>query len=437
MSDDRGETYIEDLTDRISPRRASNLLLWGVVGFVVIFFVWAAFAELERTVRGIGRIIPSSQLQTVSNLEGGVIERILVRPGQVVRAGDQLIALDPTQRGAELGSGAATLIALDVKIARLEAEVAGRAPTYPAAADAAAGALVQIEQSLHTARMAELAGILGSGQARMVQAERAVAEAQAGYQARIAARDARQAEVRMLRPLVERGIEPRMSLTQAESGAAIAGSEAAAAAASIARAQGAVGEARAMLAQQRQDWRAQAATELAAAQGEREARRQAMPALAERVERTVLRAPLAGRVNRVLVTTRGGSVQPGQPLVEIVPSEESLLVEAQVRPQDIAFVSLGQEARVAITAYDRAVYGTIDGRVLAISPDAVLDERTGESHYLVRVRTAANALRDRSGRPLPIGPGMIAEVSLLGDTRTVLEYILTPLTRLRESAFRE
>jgi adhesin transport system membrane fusion protein len=196
-------------------------------------------------------------------------------------------------------------------------------------------------------------------------------------------------------------------------------------------------EARASAAQLRQDWRSRAATELAAAQTELAARRRALPALAERVERTVLRAPLPGRVNRVLVTTRGGTVQPGQPLVEIVPSEESLLVEVQVRPEDIAFVRMGQESKVAITAYDRSVYGTLDGRVVGISPDAVLDERTGLSHYTVRVRTSANALTHPSGQRLPISPGMVAEVNLLGDSRTVLQYILTPITRLGETALRE
>ena len=431
------ETHLEDLTDRIKPRAASNLLLWGVVGFVVIFFVWAAFAELERTVRGMGRVIPSSQLQIISNPEGGVVEEILVRAGQSVREGDQLLLLDPTQTGSELGSGSAALAGLEVRAARLEAEVAGRAPSYPAPRDPEMAEQIRIEQSLHASRMADLASLLGAADARLAQAQRAVAEAQAAYQARIAARDARQTEARILRPLVERGIEPRLSLIQAESAASVAASEAAAASASIARAQSGVVEARATAAQLRQDWRSRAATELAAAQTELAARRRSLPALAERVVRTVLRAPLPGRVNRVLVTTRGGAVQPGQPLVEIVPSEESLLVEVQVRPEDIAFVRMGQEAKVAITAYDRAVYGTLDGRVVGISPDAVLDERTGLSHYTVRVRTSANALVHPSGRRLPIGPGMVAEVNLLGDSRTVLQYILTPITRLGETALRE
>jgi len=187
----------------------------------------------------------------------------------------------------------------------------------------------------------------------------------------------------------------------------------------------------------RQEWRAQAANELATAQAELSARQRALPALASRLERTVVRAPLPGRVNRVLTTTRGGSIAPGAPLVEIVPSEESLLIEARVRPQDIAFVRINQSAKVAITAYDRSVYGTLDGRVVAMSPDAVTEERTGETFYLVRVRTSANALHDARGQAMPIGPGMVAEVDLLGDKRTVLQYILTPITRLGETALRE
>lgn len=431
------ETHLEDLTDRVRPRAASSLLLWGVVAFVVVFFLWAAFTELDRTVRATGRVIASSQLQVVANLEGGIVESIRVRAGQQVRRGDELIRLDPVASGAEYGSGSSTVAALTVKIARLTAEIEGREPRYPAAANPEIADQIRIEQALHASRMADLSSLLGAASARSVQADRAVAEAEAAYAARVSARTARESEVRLMRPLVARGIEPRLTLIQAESAAAIAASEVEQAAATISRSRSAVVEARASAAQIRQDWRSRAATELATAQAEMDARRRTLPALADRVERTVVRAPLAGRVNRVLVTTVGGTVTPSMPLVEIVPSEESLLVEVRVRPEDIAFVRMNQPARVAITAYDRAIYGTLDGEVVSISPDSVAEERTGETFYLVRVRTAANALRDQAGRRLPIGPGMIAEASLLGDRRTVLQYILTPITRLSESALRD
>lgn len=431
------ETHLEDLTDRVRPRAASSLLLWGVVAFVVVFFLWAAFTELDRTVRATGRIIASSQLQVVSNLEGGVVESIRVRGGQQVRAGDELLRLDPVATGAEFGSGSSTVAALTVKIARLLAEIEGREPRYPAPANPEVADQIRIEQALHASRMADLSSLLGAASARITQADRAVAEAEAAYSARVSARTARDTEVRLMRPLVARGIEPRLTLIQAESAAAVAASEVEQAAATISRSRSGVTEARASASQIRQDWRSRAATELATAQAELDARRRTLPALADRVERTVVRAPLAGRINRVLVTTVGGTVTPSMPLVEIVPSEENLLVEVRVRPEDIAFVRMNQPARVAITAYDRAIYGTLDGEVVSISPDSVAEERTGETFYLVRVRTAANALRDQTGQRLPIGPGMIAEASLLGDRRTVLQYILTPITRLSESALRD
>jgi adhesin transport system membrane fusion protein len=429
-------THIEDLTDRIKPRTASNVLLWVVVGFFVIFIIWAALTELDRTVRGQGRVIATSQLQVVSNLEGGVVEAISVRTGQQVKAGQELIRLDRTATGSELGSGQASANALGMKIARLSAEVAGREPVYPAPADQAAASQMMIERSLHASRMQELGSLVNAGQARVAQASRAVQEAQAAYDARVSARDARRQELNLIRPMVERGIEPRLSLMQAESAYSVAASEAAAAAAAISRARSAVVEAQSSLNQQRQDWRSVAANELATAQAEYSARRATLPALAEREARTVVRAPLPGRINRVLVTTIGAAVGPGAPLVEIVPSEETLLVETQVRPQDIAWVRMGQKAKVSITAYDPSIYGSLDGVVTAISPDATLNEKTGESFYTVQVRTTKNAL-EKNGRRMPIGTGMVADVSLLGDKRTILNYILSPITKLSETAFRE
>jgi len=430
-------THLEDLTTRIKPRTASNMLLWFVVAFMLVFFIWAALTELDRTVRGIGQVVPSSRLQIVSNLEGGVVQDILVRSGQQVRAGDELIRLDPTQTGAELGSGEATVFALTAKIARLTAEITGREPVYPSVTNPLLADQIRIEQALHSSRMADLAGLLGAARARTSQVERGVAEAEAAYQARSSAYQQRRSEARLIRPLVERGIEPRLSLIQAESAADIAQSEMEGAAQAVSRARAGVAEALSTLAQAQQQWRATAANELATAQAELSARQRAMPALTDRMQRTVLRAPLAGRINRVLISTRGGSVRAGEPVVEIVPSEESLLVEARISPADIAFVRIGQNARVAITAYDRSVYGVLEGSVVGISPDAVLEERTGETYYVVRVRTTENALRGPNGGRLAIGPGMVAEVDLLGEKRSILQYLLSPITRLGETALRE
>lgn len=428
--------HIEDYVARVRPATASNILLWVILGFVAIFFLWAALTELDRTVRGQGRVIPSSQLQVVSNLEGGIVEAILVRIGQVVKRGDPLVRLDRTATGAALGSNQAKFDALRAKIARLEGEVGGRAPAFPADGGPGLAEQVAIERGLHASRMADLGSLLSAYSASVAQAQRAVAEAQANHAARRSAQAAAQNELNLIRPLVERGIEPRLSLVQAENAASVATSEAAAAAAAIAKAQASVAEASSTLSRARQEWRATAAGELAAAQAEMVALRRSMPELAAQVARTIVRSPLDGRVNRVLVTTVGGTVSPGAPLVEIVPSEDSLFVEAQVRPEDIAWVSTNQPARIEITAYDSSVYGAMDGKVVSISPDATLNERTGESFYTVRVATS-DKLRNEAGRPLEIGPGMVATVSLLGDKRSVLGYIFSPITKLGQRAFRE
>ena len=438
QSAEQGEaTRLEDLTTRLRPRTAASLLLWLILAFLIIALVWASWAEIDRSIRAPARVVPSSQLQVISNLEGGIVSEILVAPGEQVAAGEALIRLDETLAGAELGSTRSTIAAQNARLARLEAEAGGRAPSFPAGGNAREAEQIAIERQLYAARMADYSSMIAAANARVVQAERSVAEAQANYQARQAQRSAAQSELETIRPLVERGIEPRLSLLQLENRVAVSSSEVAAAAQAISRAQAGVAEARASLAQARQDWRSQAGSELAATQAEVSARNAALPALADRARRTVLTAPVAGRVNRVLVSTIGGSAPAGQPLVELVPSDDALVLEARVRPQDIGFVRISQPARIDITAYDSAIYGSLEGEVVTISPDAAEDERSGETYYLVTLRANRQSLTTPAGQQLPIGPGMTASVSLLGDKRSVLSYILTPITRITERAFRE
>lgn len=414
------------------PAKGANLMLWVILGFFAIAIAWSALTKIDRTVRAQGRVVPSSKLQVVSNLEGGVIEQIMVKPGQNVRKGDVLVRLSPTLTGSALGSSEATVSALEAKVARLNAEVRGATPNYAGAG----GGQVAVERSLYAARRAELQGLVAAGEARAVQAQRQVSEAESQLSAKRSNLAAANRELEMIRPLADKLIVPKIDLIKAENQAEVAANEVAAAEASVARARSAVAEAKAATAQARSDWMGRAGTELSQAQGELAAQRQQLPALGDRVDRTTIRAPLTGRVNRVLVTTVGGSVPPGQPVAEIVPSEKALYIESQVRPSDIAAVRLGQRARIEITAYTSAIFGTLAGKVTAISPDATLNEKTGESFYTVEVQTTS-VLRDQQGRPLPIGPGMIANVSLLGEKRSILSYLFTPITRLSETAFRE
>jgi adhesin transport system membrane fusion protein len=412
-------------------------LLWIIVAFLVAAFIWAALTQLDRTVVGQGKVTPSSKLQVVSNLEGGLVEAILVHTGEEVRRGQALVRLSPVQTRSEFGSGRAAVMALQVKIARLRAEVLGREPVYPQTTDPILADQISIERALHSARLSDLKSMESAMAARTIGARRDAAAAEATYAARQSAVSGAMRQAEIFRPLVDHGVEPRITLVEAENRVDVGRSEARAAGANASRARATVAEAIAAASQQRQDWRSKAADELEAASSEFSVRSQGLTALADRSERATIRAQMAGRINRVLVNTVGGVVRPGEPIVEIVPSEKGLLIEVLISPKDIAFVRTGQVAKVDVTAYEAAVYGSLHGKVISISPDASVNERTGESFYFVRVLTDSDALLDQRGKRLPIGPGMIANVSLLGDKRSVLNYILTPITRLGEQAFRE
>lgn len=411
--------------------KSANVVLWILVAFVVLFVTWASLTKVDRTVRGMGRIVSSSKLQVVSNLEGGVVEQILVKPGDKVKRGQLLVRLSPTLSNAAFGSTEANVNALETKIARLQAEVRGGAPTYGAAAPDQ----VKVEQSLHAARMAELSGLQSAGQARVVQAERSVAEARATLESRISNLTASQRELEMIRPLAEQLIVPKIDLIKAENEAQVAENDVVAARAAVARAQSSVAEARSAASQQYSDWKSRSGMELSQAQAELMMQRQNLPALSDRVDRTAIRAPMTGKVNRVLVTTVGGTVSAGMPVAEIVPSDDALYIEVMVRPSDIGNVGLGQRAKVDITAYNSAVFGSLEGVVTSISPDAVQNDK-GESFYTVEVQTS-DTLKNSSGKSLPIGSGMIANVALRGERRSILSYLFTPITRLTENAFRE
>ena len=428
---------LEIMISKLKPRRASDILLWGIAAFSLTFIIWAALTELDQTVRAVGRVIPSSELQIISNLEGGIVKNIYVKTGSRVREGQELLRLDTVQTGSELASGESSLASLEARIGRLRAEVYGGSPVYSGSGGGATNSQIRAQRALFDARASERNSRSSALKSRVNQAVGAVAEAQGNYRARILARDARVSELDTIRQLVDRGVEPRFNLERARSAANIATSEASVAAETIGRAQSAVSEATASLSQFQQEWRAQAATELALSEAELDAKRALAPALEDKLRRTIVRTPVAGRVNRVLVTTSGGTIGPGQPIVEIVPSEESLLIEAQVAPKDIAAVQFGQRAQIAITAFDRSVYGALPGKVVSISPDAIVNKESGEAFYVIRVRTKFNKTDNVRLRTIRISPGMVAEVDLLGEKRTILQYLLTPFSKLRDSAFRE
>jgi adhesin transport system membrane fusion protein len=426
-----------ELDAPLAPTLASRLLLWSVLGFCAVMIGWAAVAEVNETASAPGRIVPQRPLQVISHVDGGVVAAILIRPGDQVVAGQPLLRLDPGMAAADFGRSSAAANALSARILRLEAEAGGRALVFPPGLNTAAPGAVAAEQALWQAHQRDAANGSAGVAARIDGARRALAEAEAGAAASTEAQAQAAREVTMLAPLVDKGIEPRLTLDRARSALVQAQASAAGGAEAVARARATVAEARAAAAAVADRWRDQASSDLTQARSELAALQAGLPSLERRVEQAEVRSPVSGTVQRVLVDTIGSAAAPGAPLVEVVPKDGALAIAARVQPRDIGFVHIGQRAAVRVTAYDSSVYGTLKGRVTRISPDAVTDQRGGDGWYEVRIETSQRGLMGPTGRPVALGSGMVAEVALLGAPRTVLSYLLSPVTRLSEDAFRE
>ncbi len=406
--------------------RTPSVLLWTIAALTAALLLWATLARVDETAVATGRVTSATPVQLASNLEGGTIRDMLVHPGDRVARGQLLMRLDARVAVGDYARAATSAEALNARIARLKGESLGLEPSYPG------GPAADAERLAHAAHQAELNAALASEAAKADGASRQLAVAESDLPARAAARRQADREAALLAQLVDKGIEPAIALDRARAQATEAAANAAGAEAMVRRARAAVTEAQALAHNVVARAQAQAAAELTTARAELAAQAALLPGLQDRAARSEIRSPVAGTVNRVFATTAGGSVRPGDPLVEIVPSGGALVIEANLKPSDIAFVHPGQRAAIRLTAYDSSVFGSLGGIVERVSPEAVGDD----GHLLVRLRPTGT-LRTGDGQALPLTPGMTAEVHLLGRQRSVLSYLLNPVTKLGDSAFRE
>jgi adhesin transport system membrane fusion protein len=406
----------------IEPSKAAQYLLYAIASLLFVTLLWASVARLDRVTRGDGKFVPSNHLQQVQYLEGGIIKEILVKPGADVKKGDVLVRVDPTRINAEMSQGKNGYNALAARIARLEAAAAGRALVFPAGLERAAPDIAANERKLFDARKSEFDSALAVEAAKLAEAEAALSYA-------IETHALADQELAIVAPLVAKGIEPKLELIRARQRAAAALGE-------KQRAEIAVKSATSETERIRSTYFASLADELAKAKAEMSGISGELPALQDKVARTDVRSPIDGVVHRVLVATIGGVVQPGQTIVEVVPHGDTPLVEAKIKPADIGFLRVGQEARVKVSAYDSSTYGAIDGRIETISPDAIENEKDGQRHFLITVRLEDEAFRTKDGA-LPLMPGMAAEVDVLNGKRTVLAYLLKPIAEVSNKALQE
>nr|WP_301295719.1 HlyD family type I secretion periplasmic adaptor subunit [Pseudomonas nitroreducens] len=415
--------------------RVVRLTIWILIGFVAFLLLWAHFAQIDEVTRGEGKAIPSSKVQKIQNLEGGIVSQIFVHEGQVVQAGEQLMRLDPTRFQSNVGETEADRLAMFLRVERLSAEVEERALNIPEDVRAKAPGQASSEEALFHSRQQQLKDETDGLQQQLVQKQQELREfvsKQAQYRNSL---NLLRQEISMSEPLVAQGAMSQVELLRLKRGEVENRGQLDATTLAIPRAEAAVKEVERKVAETQSRFRSDALKELNEARTELSKATATGKALEDRVSRTLVTSPVRGIVKQLLVNTIGGVIQPGSDLIEIVPLDDTLLVEARIRPQDIAFLRPGQHAMVKFTAYDYTIYGGLQADLEQIGADTVTDD-DGNSFYLIKLRTRKSHL-GTDDKPLLIIPGMIATVDIMTGKKSILSYLLKPILRAKAEALRE
>lgn len=413
--------------------RGARVLVWLSVVAVLILLVWASLASLDEVTRGEGKVIPSRQIQVLQSMDGGIVSEILVREGQTVKAGDLLLKVDPTRMVSSLRENRSQYLALLAKAARLKALADGARFIPPEGMDQEAPEIVEQERQLYESRRAELDAGMGVARQQATQRGQELVSVKARREQAAQSYALTARELEMTRPLAKSGAVSDVELLRLERDVARYRGERDSASSDIPRLESAINEAMRKIQEVDLAFKNTARSELSETNAKLNALSEGSTALADRVKQTDIRSPVNGTVKQLRVNTVGGVVQPGKDLIELVPSDDALLLEARVLPRDIAFLRPGQKALVKFTAYDFATYGGLEATLELISADSVVDEK-GNAFFLVRVRTLSTNLGPQK---LPIIPGMVAEVDILTGKKTVLAYLLKPILRAKANALTE
>lgn len=411
----------------------AHVLLVAIASFFVFFLLWAHHAVLDEVTRGEGKIIPSGQTRIVQHFEGGIVAELPVREGQIVEAGQVIMRIENRLAQAELSEKTAQYRSLLAQASRLQAEANGAdSITFPEDILTNAPDRARDQTDVFNNNRSELQGKIRIRETQRTQAlqelrQKTAQIAQIENQLSIARQ-----ELELIQPLVEAGAASRQELLSAQRTVIQMESELEDVTLSIPRIRSQITEATNTIDQEITTFRAKSQQELSQVRSEAERLREDLTAGRDREKRTDIRSPVRGTVNKIMINTIGGVVKPADPVAEIVPLEDSLLVEARIRPSDRAQLYPGLKAVVKISAYDSSIYGGLDAELVDISPDTILDEE-GQPYYRVRLSTTETSLGDDK----PIIAGMTATVDILTGEKTVLQYILKPIIKARENALTE
>ncbi len=407
----------------------------ALCALVAGFIGWAATSKIEEITRGEGKVIPASRIQLVQNLEGGIVRRIATHEGALVQAGDILVNIDTTGSGSSLDERREKNYGLQAIVARLTAQAERQPLALPEELERERPKLAHEQRELYLNRTREVEAALGAFDLQAAQRRQEIEEVRAKIANLTRALEIANEEMDLTRPLVQRGAAARVELIRLEARANETQGLLQASILALPRIENALSEVETKRREKEQNEKAEVRQQLAEARVQLAAIEQSSKADADRVDRADIRAPVTGLVKTLHVSTLGQIIKPGMDIVEIVPMNDALVVEARVRPQDIAFLRPDLNAVVRLTAYDYTTYGTLKAKVEHIGADSITSEK-GETYYLVRARTDRANL-EKDGRILPILPGMVANVDILTGEKTVLSYLIRPLSRLRSEALRE
>ena len=411
---------------------------WRVPALIVALLlaggaVWASLARFDEVVIAQGEVVPLGQVKTVQHLEGGIIEELLVAEGDGVTAGDPLILLDPTRAGANVEALRAQLDGLALRRARLMGEAGGGKPDYPPAPGERLPAVLAAERRSHADRQAQLASALAVVREQIRQRELEVRETEALLHGLRSSLDVSEQRLALSASLLADDLTPRMEHLQIEGRVQELLSGVAQTEAALPRARAVLAETEERERETELDFRRQASEQLAETEVEIASRQAMLVAARDQERRAAILAPIDGVVQNMRYHTVGGVIRPGEPILDLVPAHDRLLIEARVDPRDIGHIDVGMRATVKITTYDFIRYGGLDGTVLRVAADANTDE-TGRHYFRVAVETERSSL---GGVALPIIAGMLATVDIHTGTRRVVDYLVGPVLRMRHEAFRE
>jgi membrane fusion protein, adhesin transport system len=419
--------------------RTSRMLLLSVLGLFVVGTAWAHFAVLDEVKRGNGRVIPSRQMQVVQSLEGGIIAAILVHEGTMVAEGQPLARIEDTSFASQFGEIRERRAAMAARVIRLDAEAQGLSEvSFPDDLTRESPKSVEAEKNVFDARQRKLAQDIDVIVQQENQRRKEFEEFQASEKRLADTLQLLNREVDITRRLYQQKVVPEIEMLRLDRQATDMRGQLDLTRVSKTKAEAGMQEAQSRMSNARAAFRAQAEEDLAKSKGDLAVLEENIRAAQDRVRRTELRSPVRGIINKVNVTTVGAVVQPASNIMDIVPLDDSLLVEGRIRPQDIAFIRPAQDAVVKLSAYDSSVYGSLTGKVERISADTITDGQgeKAETFYRVIVRTEKNHLGSAE-QPLPIIPGMVATVEVLTGAKSVLDYLIKPARMLRDEALRE